>query len=577
MKVCVLFNPKAGSAGQLDAIREAVDRTLGPDVLFIELGPKHVLERFARDDARMGFDLIIVAGGDGTIHSVVNGLGPNFPDVPLAILPLGTGNDFCRTLGVPLDPVAAVEALRGGRARPLDVARVEGGLSGFMINAATGGFSGRVATEVTSDLKASWGPLAYVRGAVGPVVDLPQYRVTLRLDGGPPETFDALNVVIANCRTAAGGFLVAPAASPEDGKLDVVIVRAGDALDLSVIAARLMHGDYLTDENVDHRLAARVELESDPPMPFSVDGEPAEAARWTFTVVPGALRVETGPDYVANPPPEPAVEDDEEDDAPAAPPAAVKGVGQRLFGLLAGVLLLVKRTPTGYAAGAFVSALAVVVFAWLATGVAGGRWAAFNEAVMRSVEAHQSTDLTRLALAATSLAGTYGTPAVVGVVLLVMLARKRYLDAATFLAAVGGAQLIESILKPIFAVARPEVFPHLAHAGGFSFPSGHAVRGTAMFGFLAGLLVVTRPRSVWRWVLAALCVAVAVAICWSRVYLGVHWPTDVAAGAVASAGWVAACLMARYYAMTRPRKQGSWVSREARTGANVGRSSPPRG
>lgn len=577
MKVCVLFNPKAGSAGQLDAIREAVDRTLGPDVLFIELGSKHVLERFARDDARMGFDLIIVAGGDGTVHAVVNGLEPHFPAVPLAVLPLGTGNDFCRTLAVPLDPVAAVGVLRGGHARPIDVARVEGGLSGFMVNAATGGFSGRVATEVTSDLKASWGPLAYVRGAVGPAVELPRYRVTLRLDGGPPEAFDALNVVIANGRTAAGGFLVAPTASPEDGKLDVVIVRAGDAFDLSVIAARLMHGDYLTDENVVHRLAASVELESDPPMPFSVDGEPAAAAKWTFTVVPGALRIVTGPEYVASPPLEPAVEDDEEDDAPAAPPAAVKGAGQRLFGLLTGVLLLVKRAPRGYLAGAFAFALAVVVFAWVATGVAGGRWAPFNESVMRAVEAHQSAGRTRLALALTWLAGTVGTPAVVLVVLAVLLGRKRYLDAATFLAAVGGAQAIELILKPIFAVARPEVFPHLTPAGGFSFPSGHAVRGTAMFGFLAGLLVVTRPAVVWRWAAAVLCVAVAVAICWSRVYLGVHWPTDVTAGAVASAGWVAACLLARYYAMTRPRKQERPVSPAAPTRADVARPSAPRG
>src|SRR5205823_13768198 len=108
------------------------------------------------------------------------------------------------------------------------------------------------------------------------------------------------------------------------------VVRPGAALDLSVLAARLMHGDYLTDENVTHRLARRVELDSDPPMPFSIDGEPSEGSRWVFTVVPGALRVLTGPDYRPAPPAEPAVEEAEAD-PPAPVPAAPKGLGPRLF------------------------------------------------------------------------------------------------------------------------------------------------------------------------------------------------------------------------------------------------------
>ena len=458
--------------------------------------------------------MVVIAGGDGTVHAVVNGLGPHFPNVPLGVLPLGTGNDFCRTLAVPLDPVAAVEVLRDGRPRAIDVARVEGGRTGFMVNAATGGFSGRVASEVTSDLKEFWGPLAYLRGAVGPAAEPPRYRVTLRLDGGPPETFDALNVVVANGRTAAGGFPVAPTASPEDGKLDVVVVRPGDALDLSVLAARLMHGDYLTDENVTHRLARWVELDSDPPMPFSIDGEPSEGSRWVFTVVPGALRVLTGPDYRPAPPAEPAVEEDE---PPTPVSEAPKGLGPRLFGLLAGLLLLVKRTPRGYALGLFLIAAAVLTFAWLASGVLGGRWDEWNRSVLLAVsgrtaeprpsgadelQARTLTPLDRVALAVTWLGGGWGTLAVVGGLLAAFLARRRYLDAATLLAVYGGVLLLESVLKPLFAVARPELFEPLAPVGGFSFPSGHALRGVGIFGFLAGLLAVGRPAA-WRWALAA--------------------------------------------------------------------------
>jgi undecaprenyl-diphosphatase len=202
-------------------------------------------------------------------------------------------------------------------------------------------------------------------------------------------------------------------------------------------------------------------------------------------------------------------------------------------------------------AGVILVVLGVLAFAWVAAGVTDGRWAAANEAAMTSVEAQHSSRLTTLALAVTWLGGWTGMTVVVGVLVAALLLRRRHLDAAGLLAAVGGAWVLEWVLKPLFAVARPEVFPHLTPAGGFSFPSGHALRGTAAFGYLAALLA-SRP-SWWRWLLAAVCVLAAVAVCWSRVYLGVHWPTDVIAGALAATAWVTVCLTGRHYAMRQRR------------------------
>ncbi len=121
---------------------------------------------------------------------------------------------------------------------------------------------------------------------------------------------------------------------------------------------------------------------------------------------------------------------------------------------------------------------------------------------------------------------------------------------------VGGVVLLELVLKPLFGVARPDLFPRTIEAQGFSFPSGHALRGTGMFGFLAALCVSRgweRGRYAW-WAVALGCVGLATGVCWSRVYLGVHNPTDVMAGAVAAASWVAACLIARHYATIRAQK-----------------------
>jgi diacylglycerol kinase (ATP) len=551
VKVCVLFNPKAGSAGQIDALRESL--AADPAVTLLDLRPDDDLARLVTKTTCDGYDLIAVAGGDGTVHAAVNGLLAGQCHTPLAVLPLGTGNDFCRTMGIPLDPAAAVRLLKDGRPRPVDVVRVDGGWAGYMVNAATGGFSGKVAAEVTPDLKAAWGPLAYLRGAVGPIADPPRFHLTVRFDDGPPERFDALNVVVANARTAAGGIPVAPTANPADGRLDVILVRAGDAttLDLSVIAARLMEGDYTQDENVVHRTAGRVEIESDPPLPLSIDGELCEGTRFTFRVLPGALRVLAGPDYRPEPPPAAAVED--EDDAAPPPVVDRTGLGPRLFGFFAGFLLLAKRSPPAVAVGLPVIAAAVLLFGWLASGARGEEWQAWNEAVLRAQYARATPQLDALARAVTWLGGPWGTTAVVAGLLAVFLGRKHYLTAATLVAVLAGVLLLEAVLKPAFAVARPDLFPPPHPARGYSFPSGHALRGVGVFGFLAAVAAMrgyAQRKVVW-WLVAVGCVALAVGVCWSRVYLGVHWPTDVIAGGLAAAAWLTACLIARYYAMTR--------------------------
>lgn len=558
MKVCVLFNPRAGSAEKMAALRAKF--SADAVAAFKELGPDDHLDRVAVEATREGFDIVAVAGGDGSVHAAASGLVEARADATLALFPLGTGNDFCRTLAIPLDPLGATELLQTGAVRTIDVARVGGCQTGYMVNAATGGFSGKVASEVTSDLKQWWGPFAYLRGAIGPIADPPRYHVAIRFDDGPVESFDLLNLVVANARTAAGGIPVAPQANPEDGRLDVVLVRSGDTLDLSVIAARLMHGDYQGDENVVHRLAARVEIDSEPPLPMSIDGELCEGSRFTFEIVPKSLRVLAGPDYQPVPPRDRPVEDEDDEETPVSVPAPReirKGLVARAFGLVAGLLLLVKRTPAASMTGLGLIAVAVLLFAWLANGVAGGGWAEANAAGQAWVRAPASPALDRFALAVTWLGGGAGTAVVVVVLLAVFLGNRHYLTAATLVALIAGVLAIEAVLKPLFAIARP---PHLGgdypHEPTFAFPSGHALRGVAIFGFIAALATVRgwrRRRPGW-FAVAILCVLLAGGICWSRVYLGVHWPTDVIAGAAAASAWVAACLLARHFAMTKPER-----------------------
>jgi undecaprenyl-diphosphatase len=197
----------------------------------------------------------------------------------------------------------------------------------------------------------------------------------------------------------------------------------------------------------------------------------------------------------------------------------------------------------------------VVVFAWLARGVVGREWQEWDTDVLRAQYSHASPAFDRLAVVATWPGDAWGTALITTACVAGFLWRKHYLTAATFGAVVGGVVLLEGVLKPMFGNARPDLFPRTVEARGFSFPSGHAMRGVGMFGFLAALCVARgwqRQRLGW-WLLAALFLGLAAAVCWSRVYLGVHWPTDVIAGGLAAAAWVAAGLMARQYAMTRQK------------------------
>ena len=298
MRVFVVFNPRAGSIHKADALRALL--TARPDTVVVEPDSPEETQRQAARANEEGYDWIVAAGGDGTVHAVVNGLAPDFARSRLVVLPLGTGNDLRRTLGIPDDPLEALQLLDGGSERLIDVFRVETSTRCFYgVNTASGGFSGQLQEALTDEMKAAWGPLAYLRGAAAVLPDLTNYQTTLRLDDGPPESVEALNVIVANGRYAAHGWNVASQANPEDGLLDVVVVRYGPLLDLTAVAAQLLTGDYLQSDQVTSRRARRVQVESRPGMWFSVDGELIGDEPVTFTVAPHALRVVVGPGYQA--------------------------------------------------------------------------------------------------------------------------------------------------------------------------------------------------------------------------------------------------------------------------------------
>jgi diacylglycerol kinase (ATP) len=290
MRALVLVNPSAGSS---DAAPRLLAAAKGLDEIeFRDLDAPGAARRLAAGASAEGFDRVVAAGGDGTVHEVVLGLMEGAPGASLGVIPLGTGNDLARSLGIPLDPLAALDVIRKGGDAAIDLVRVEApGARSWCVNVAAGGFSGQVDEVLTEELKAAWGPLAYLRGAITVLPDLTGYATTIAYDDGAFEAVEALNVIVANGRTCAGGLQVAPCAELADGLLDVVVVRHGSLLDLASVGAALLRGEYLGHPAVGHRRARRVRVTSRPGMWFNVDGELLTKEPVDFAVVPGALRV----------------------------------------------------------------------------------------------------------------------------------------------------------------------------------------------------------------------------------------------------------------------------------------------
>ncbi|MFL6293256.1 MAG: diacylglycerol/lipid kinase family protein [Thermoanaerobaculia bacterium] len=297
MRTCIIVNPNAGSVEDLAALEAALDRLPGSEVLRTEAAGD--AERLAREAVRNGADLVVAAGGDGTLNEVVNGLTEDFGKARFGLIPLGTGNDFARSIGVPDDLEGALAVLETGGARAVDVARATIGETGrFFLNMSVGGISGEV-SERASEAKDRWGPLAYLRGAIGALPELKGFLTTITLNGGETLRLETFNIVVANGRYVASGIPAAPTAVLDDGLLDVVISPMTTLPQLTVLMPQVLLGRHLESDLLLFRRATRVEIECDPPMAFNVDGEligenGENTAR--FEILPRALQVIAGPD-----------------------------------------------------------------------------------------------------------------------------------------------------------------------------------------------------------------------------------------------------------------------------------------
>ncbi len=287
-KTCIVYNARAGAG---EAWEELVRQLAGlRNLTLFPVDRPGAARELTRQALAQGYERVIAAGGDGTVSQVVNGLGPHFDRAELGIVPLGTGNDLARTLGIPLDdPEAALEIALANRVTAIDVMHVSGTSPEYCVNAATGGIGAKVAADVEAHDKVRWGAFAYWLTAVTKLIEMPEYHVQLELDD-LTHNLDVYGIVIANGIFVGGGFPIAPNASIQDGLLDVTIIPILPTLELLAAGLNFTFGRHYADRVASFR-SRRVHITTTPEMHFSVDGEPTRTLDTTFEALPSALRV----------------------------------------------------------------------------------------------------------------------------------------------------------------------------------------------------------------------------------------------------------------------------------------------
>lgn len=284
MEHLVVASGKAGSAQnkQVELAAGAL-AVHGPTELVLSEDTDQLDHALDRVDGRA----LVVAGGDGSLHLVVQRLWDRgtLGTTTLALIPLGTGNDFARGLGLPLDPLQAAEAVGRGRPRRLDLLVDEEG--GLVVNVAHAGL-GADAAEDAKALKGRLGPLAYPIGALMAAVQDEGWELEVSVDGTPVGAQAELMVGVGNGKTIGGGTPLCPLASPDDGLLDVVVVNATGAAARVAFGAALRKGKHLERDDVHHARGREVRISGDA-VRHNVDGEVSdELTTRTYRVAPGS-------------------------------------------------------------------------------------------------------------------------------------------------------------------------------------------------------------------------------------------------------------------------------------------------
>jgi diacylglycerol kinase (ATP) len=308
----LILNPAAGTdegALLVPRINELLREQIGDLDITITTGPADA-ERAAFRAARDGETRLFVAGGDGTLNEVLNGVHASgrLTDIEFGVLPLGTGNDFAAVIGIPDAIEDAVRAVAEGHTIAVDVGRLD---DRVFVNVSAGGFVAEASEAVTPELKSVAGRLAYliggaqallsyepVRARIEPLGESYVLHPSAQLDATGPDIHEGIAshdvdlqmFAVCNSRLIGGGRLIAPEAVIDDGWLDVCVVEAMPTLEFVNLLRQVARGEHLDDPRVSYFRTRDLRLQFNRVIKVNTDGQVLEAASCRYSILPRAAR-----------------------------------------------------------------------------------------------------------------------------------------------------------------------------------------------------------------------------------------------------------------------------------------------
>lgn len=324
-KTFVVANPRAG-AGQVETEWKLLERLLRAtlpefDYAFTE-GPNHAT-LLTREALRDGWEMIVTIGGDGTFNEVANGFFEKVPDgavkrgedgyltatcdllTPInsdavfAMIPMGTGGDFRKSVGIGDDPKENIERLGEDLETACDVGVIsfidhsDQIASRVFLNIGSAGFSGEVDKVVNRMWKGLGGPTSFKIGSTLAWLGWRNQQISVRLDDGAPITDDYFMAVVANGQYFGGGMWVAPQASTDDGMFEVVLLGDLSKIRSATLIQKIYEGTHLKFAETSRHAARSVAMTttSKRPVLLDVDGEQPGRLPALFTMVSQALKL----------------------------------------------------------------------------------------------------------------------------------------------------------------------------------------------------------------------------------------------------------------------------------------------
>ena len=304
-RTIVIVNPKS-QGGRLGKRWTELSETLTRAFAYehVETKGPGDATKLAREALRSGADRVVAIGGDGTINEVVNGFFDEAgvaikPDASFALIPFGTGGDFRRTMGIPLETVDAAAVLKANKTKKIDVGKLElttrGGAKQLrmFINIASFGVSG-VVDRLVNESGKKLGRLSFMLATARATWAYTNQRVQLIFDGDPSTRVEATinTVAVANGKFFGGKMKVAPDAEVDDGLFDVISMGDLTFGDLLKSGRRLYEGTHIGMDKVSTRRARKVEAQPIEPgavVELDVDGEAPGLLPATFEIIPGGI------------------------------------------------------------------------------------------------------------------------------------------------------------------------------------------------------------------------------------------------------------------------------------------------